>query len=85
MLFRSIVNVAGKATLTMERSREAMNAPRAVTTKMVRCREVVVAALAPSGVDSVMKLTLGHCVASCNSLTPDGRWSLSVPPRPPLR
>ena len=56
-------SMAGKATLTMDRSSEAMNAPRAVTTKMVRCREVVMAGATWSTVDSVMLPTLGDCIA----------------------
>jgi len=57
---------AGKATFTMDRSREAMKAPRAVTTKMVRCRAVVMPGATWSTVDSVMEPTVEDCVASCN-------------------
>ena len=55
--------MAGKATFTMERSSEAIKAPSAVTTKMVRCLGVAMAGTTWSTVDSVMEPTLGECVS----------------------
>ena len=58
---------AGKATLTIERSSEAMNAPRAVTTNTALLR--LISSCAPAGsalFSSIMKRTVGPSVALCN-------------------
>ena len=63
---------AGKATFTMERSSDAMNAPSAVTTKIAELRASTFAAgLRRDGrraEDPLTQPTLGDCIPSCNSL-----------------
>src|ERR1019366_3987035 len=60
---------AGNATFTIERSSEAMKAPRAVTAKTTRRRlRAWRPATGPASVGSIMQLNLRDCVASCNPL-----------------
>jgi len=73
---------AGKATFTIERSREAMKAPRAVTAKTRFRRRAVLGAPVTSAVTARgsatglnpvatvgIAATLGDCILLCNPLT----------------
>src|ERR687890_764889 len=64
---------SGKATLTMERSRAAMNAPRAVRPKT--------AAAGAGSVRSLMERTVVWYVPSCNPLV--ARGGTRAPDQPP--